>query len=117
MSQEQFRVSLIKDAILALRLNSLREGDYVAGSNQIFDKNEPTEDGFHGLKAQIIATKNGYSLLAQGYNFDNPNLKPKISEMMKAYRQRVLNIYKSATVKEVICKLQRNYDFVAPYNE
>lgn len=117
MLQEQFRVSLIIDAILALRLNSLREGDYVAGSNRIFDKNEPTEDGFHGLKAQIITIKNSYSLLAQGYNFDNPNLKPKISEMMKAYRQRVLNIYKSATVKEVICKLQRNYDFVAPYNE
>lgn len=49
MSQEQFRVSLIKDAILALRLNSLREGDYVADSNQIFDKNEPTEDGFQGM--------------------------------------------------------------------
>ncbi|WP_297953973.1 hypothetical protein [uncultured Lactobacillus sp.] len=117
MSQEQFRVSLIKDAILILRINSLREGDYVAGSNQIFNKNEPAEDGFHGLKAQIITTENGYSLLAQGYNFDNPTLNPKIFEMMKAYRQRVLKIYNSATVKEVICKLQRNYDFVAPYNE
>ena len=58
MSEDQFRVNLVKDMVIKLRLKSLHLGDGIAASNQIFTKSEPKEAGFHGIVGYLVKTNN-----------------------------------------------------------
>lgn len=116
VSEDQFRVNLVKDIAIKLKLKSLHLGDGIAASNQIFTKSEPKEAGFHGIVGYLVKTNNDkYSFLERGTIFYHAQSE-HILQQAREYRERVIAKFESNSIQGVIRKLKHEYTFVAPAN-
>lgn len=116
MSEDQFRVNIIKDAMILFKLKSLRLGEGIAASNQIFTKNEPIEAGFHGLVGYLVKTSDGKISVLQRSDIFYHAQSQKILHDAREYRERVLAKFESDSIQGVVNKLKHEYTFVAPAN-